>query len=69
MKLILFGLASYNKTEIQNNSDFYNEWHKKEYYEDYLTVNENERFTFSQVYQNQKNDNHPPLYYKNRNGI
>ena len=63
MKLILFGLASYNKTEIQNNSDFYNEWHKKEYYEDYLTVNENERFTFSQVYQNQKNDNHPPLYY------
>lgn len=62
-KPILFGLASYNKTEIQNNNDFYNEWHKKEYYEDYLTLNENETSTFLPVYQNQKNDSHPPLYY------
>lgn len=58
-----YGLASYNKTEIQNNEDFYNEWHNKKYYEDYLTVNENEKFMFSQVYDNQKADNHPPLYY------
>lgn len=60
---IHFGLASYNKTEIQNNNDFYNMWHSKEYYKDYLIVNENEKFMFSQVYENQKNDNHPPLYY------
>lgn len=60
---IRFGLASYNKTEIQNNNDFYNVWHNKEYYKDYLTVNENEKFMFSQVYENQKNDSHPPLYY------
>ena len=58
-----FGLASYNKTEIQNNSDFYNKWHTKEYYEDYMTVNENEKDEFSQVYENQKNDSHPPFYY------
>lgn len=63
MKHIRFGLASYNKTEIQNNNDFYNMWHSKEYYKDYLTVNENEKFMFSQVYENQKNDSHPPLYY------
>lgn len=63
MKHIHFGLASYNKTEIQNNNDFYNVWHNKEYYEDYLTVNENEKFMFLQVYENQKNDSHPPLYY------
>lgn len=63
MKLIHFGLASYNKTEIQNNNDFYNVWHSKDYYKDYLTVNENEKWMFSQVYENQKNDNHPPLYY------
>ncbi len=63
MKPIRFGLASYNKTEIQNNSDFYNMWHSKEYYRDYLTVNENEKFMFSQIYENQKNDNHPPFYY------
>lgn len=57
------GLASYNKIEIQDNDDFYNAWHNKDYYEDYLTVNEDEKFEFSQVYENQKNDVHPPLYY------
>lgn len=57
------GLASYNKIEIQENEDFYNTWHNKEYYEDYLTVNENEKNEFLQVYENQKNDVHPPLYY------
>lgn len=63
MKHIHFGLASYNKTEIQNNNDFYNVWHDKEYYQDYLKVNDNEKFMFSQIIENQKNDNHPPLYY------
>lgn len=58
-----FGLANYNKIEIQENEDFYNIWHSKEYYEDYLTVNENERNNFLPVYENQKNDVHPPLYY------
>lgn len=58
-----FGLANYNKIEIQENEDFYNTWHSKEYYEDYLTVNENERNNFLPVYENQKNDVHPPLYY------
>lgn len=57
------GLASYNKIEIQENEDFYNTWHSQEYYEDYLVVNQNEKNIFSQVYENQKNDVHPPLYY------
>lgn len=57
------GLASYYRTDIQENDDFYNTWHNKEYYSDYLTVNENEKNDFSQVYENQKNDVHPPLYY------
>ena len=57
------GLASYNKTDIQANEDFYNTWHNKEYYEDYLKVNENEKNNFLPVYENQKNDVHPPLYY------
>ena len=57
------GLASYDKTEIQANDDFYDNWHNKEYYEDYLTVNEDEVGMYSQVYENQKNDVHPPLYY------
>lgn len=57
------GLASYDKVEIQNNEDFYNTWHNKEYYEDYLSVQEDEMSEYSQVYENQKNDVHPPLYY------
>ena len=57
------GLASYDKVEIQDNADFYNTWHNKEYYEDYMSVQENEKGKFSQVYENQKNDVHPPLYY------
>ena len=57
------GLASYNKVEIQDNEDFYNTWHNKEYYEDYLAVNDDEKGEYAQVYQNQKNDVHPPFYY------
>lgn len=58
-----FGLASYEKMEIQDNEDFYNHWHPKEYYEDYLSVQDDEIGKYNQVYDNQKNDSHPPLYY------
>ena len=57
------GLASYERTEIQENEDFYNTWHNKEYYEDYLSVQDDEVGKYDQVYENQKNDVHPPLYY------
>ena len=57
------GLASYDKVEIQDNEDFYDNWHNKQYYEDYLTVNDDEIGEYSQVYVNQKNDVHPPIYY------
>ena len=57
------GLASYDKVEIQDNEDFYNAWHSKEYYEDYLSVQKDELGEYKQVYENQKNDVHPPLYY------
>lgn len=57
------GLASYHRTEIQDNEDFYNNWHPKEYYEDYIALNEEEKDNFKPVYENQKNDVHPPFYY------
>ena len=57
------GLASYERTEIQNNEDFYDNWHNGKYYEDYLSVDDDEVGKYSQVYENQKNDVHPPLYY------
>ena len=57
------GLAGYKRTNIQDNEDFYNEWHSKDYYEDYLSIQKNEEKEYQQVYENQKNDVHPPLYY------
>ena len=46
------GLANYDKVEIQANSDFYNQWHSKEYYEDYLAVQNKDIGKYSQVYEN-----------------
>ena len=57
------GLASFDKVEIQDNENFYNTWHSKDYYEDYISVQESEKGKYAQVYENQKNDVHPPLYY------
>lgn len=58
-----FGLTNYDKIEIQDNPDFYNTWHSGEYFDDYLAVQEDEKWDFRPVYENQKNDVHPPLYY------
>lgn len=58
-----FGLSNYDKIDIQSNDDFFNNWHTKEYYQDFLTLQEDERGDFKPVYENQKNDVHPPLYY------
>lgn len=57
------GLSNYDKIQIQENEDFYNHWHDAEYYKDYLVVNEDERGDFAPVYNNQRDDVHPPLFY------
>lgn len=57
------GLAQYDQVEITSKPDFYNHWHSKEYFQDYLAVQEEERGDFVPVYENQKNDVHPPLFY------
>lgn len=58
-----YGLSNYAQIEIQDNADFYNQWHDGEYYEEYLRVDEEERGNLTPVYENQKNDVHPPLFY------
>ena len=58
-----YGLMNYKQVDIIANDDFYNTWHTADYYEDYLTISEEEKWDFSSVYRNQKNDVHPPLYY------
>ena len=58
-----YSLMNYDKIQITDNDDFYNNWHTKDYYIDYLAVNDDEVSDFKQVYVNQKNDVHPPLFY------
>jgi len=57
------GLTNYDHIKLQDTEGFYNTWHDGEYFKDYLIVNEDEKFDFSPVYENQKNDVHPPFYY------
>ncbi len=58
-----YGLANYDQVQIYEKDNFYNEWHDAEYYKDYLVVNEDERWDLAPVYNNQRDDVHPPLYY------
>lgn len=58
-----YGLMNYDKIDIMNNEDFYNNWHQDKYYEDYLTISREEAKDLTPVYENQKNDVHPPLFY------
>lgn len=58
-----YGLMNYDKLNIADNEDFYNKWHDKNYYKDYLEINSDEIWNLKPVYENQKNDVHPPLYY------
>lgn len=56
------GLTHYDKIEIQDNEDFYDTWHDKEYYKKYLVLDKEED-NFRRVYENQRDDVHPPFYY------
>lgn len=58
-----YGLANYDQVEIVDAPDFYDTWHDGVYYEDYLALDEEERGDFSPVYNNQRDDVHPPLFY------
>lgn len=58
-----YGLANFERVQIYEDEQFYDTWHTPEYYEQYLAVDEDERWDLRPVYENQKNDVHPPLYY------
>ena len=58
-----YGLSNYDKVEIEDNEDFYDNWHSRDYYEDYLSIQDEEIGDYAPVYENQKNDVHPPFYY------
>lgn len=49
--------------QVQSIDEYYSSWHSSEEFKNYITVQPNERFTYDNVYSNQENDVHPPLYY------
>ena len=57
------GHASGTVAEIQDNKDFYDTWHSGEYYADYLNIEGKDDATLTDIYNNQKSDSNPPLYY------
>lgn len=58
-----YGLMNYHTLSITDDKDFLDKWHTKDYFLDYFSVNSDEISDFKAVYENQKNDVHPPLYY------
>lgn len=58
-----YGSANYSKLEILDNENFHNRWHPAEYYRAYLVADWYERWDFEPVYNNQRDDVHPPLFH------
>lgn len=58
-----YGLMNDSVLNITDREDFMGRFHSGEYYLSYLSVEESERGDWTPVYENQKNDVHPPFYY------
>ena len=56
-----YGLCNYKQAFLFEEESFVNNWHNKEYFDDYVIVSEEDNF--NRAYENQKEDYHPPLYY------
>lgn len=57
-----YGLANH-RGDIVMDFELGKTYDPKEVYDDYLTVDPDHRFDYANVWENQRNDNHPPLYY------
>lgn len=62
-ELYSYGLMNYQKAYLFDEETFMQNWHNKEYFDEYLIISENEKNDWSSVYNNQAEDYHPPLYY------
>lgn len=58
-----YGLMHYKQAFIFEEENFQENWHNKEYLDDYIVINENEKWDFTRPYYNQMEDFHPPVYY------
>lgn len=62
-EVLSLGFSNYDIQNIEMNDDFFHKWHDSAYYEDYLVVNGDEKGELAPVYNNQKDNVHPPFYY------
>lgn len=62
-ELSSYGLMNYSQAYMFEKADFSNNWHNKEYFDDYLVISKDEAWDWSPIYKNQMEDFHPPLYY------
>lgn len=53
----------YQSAQIVSNDTKTTTWLTGQYFQDYLSVQEGERFNIASVYYNQRGDVHPPFYY------
>lgn len=62
-ELYSYGLMNYKQAFIFEEETFKENWHNKEYFDDYLIVSEEEKGNLEAVHKNQMEDYHPPFYY------
>ena len=62
-EIFSYGLMNYHTAYIVDDETFKNNWHTKEYFDDYITINRDEIFDLSPIIRNQLEDYHPPFYY------
>lgn len=62
-EIFSYGLMNYHTAYIIDDEDFKNNWHDKEYFSEYITINKSEIFNLSPIINNQLEDYHPPFFY------
>lgn len=58
-----YGLMNYKQAFIFEEPTFLENWHDQKYFDDYVTISEEDKYNFKPVIENQKEDFHPPFYY------
>lgn len=48
---------------LSHNAGYFNTWHSSDIFHDVITVSEEQRFNYKDIYKILENDNHPPLYF------
>lgn len=59
-----YSLINYDAMHASDRVDFFEKWNSgRAFFDDYYQINKDEVWNWKPVYENQKNDVHPPIYY------